>query len=519
MAPKGAVGMAAAPSIPPDTMCRGSVARIERQADHATCILANGSRTLISSFLAAHLSVGDELLFSLPSHPANAGTELLIVKNALTGTQRDLYQAAIGYVSQPKQDKRNQQFVSADVRGGGLGISNVFLPCSALREYFYRIPENHDAPAHHTLYETLRVPATASPAELRVAFKLRALELHTDGAPRANSIAVERAFNILASPELRACYDALLRDIDAPVLFPYGGFGSILVSGERSRDGLTFFAHRILGFLPQLRQRRFHAPLRRCEFYDDRALYQDLRRKLELWLDPAVLHRVWDAGWNQWKHLLGAKMEVSGTFVQSGKYRRRHGEWELIEWETAVPSRLHVNLPADLEDQLLTAQRTYQRFGQYSAALDRIRLRTEYQAVEKADLRKMCADLGIPGDFDIAQISWRPDYDPFFYRQLERRSRRLYLFRNEYVFELDKIVVVETPQLGHATYIFAKPRNMENFLTMYTRSTKDDIRHNRDNIAERLRFLGRIVHGVNPRVWLTDLRRRAGEKVDYAMLA
>jgi hypothetical protein len=511
--------MAAAPSIPPATTCRGSVARIERQANHAACILANGSRTLVSSFLAAHLSVGDELLFPLPVNQSNAGTELLITKNALTGTQRDVYQAAIGYVSQPKQDKRNQQFVSAEVRGGGLGISNIFLPCATLREYFYRIPEAHEGPAHHTLYETLRVPATASPAELRVAYKLRALELQTDGAPPGNSIAVERAFNILAQPELRACYDALLRDIDAPVVFPYGGFGSILISGERSRDGITFFAHRILGFLPKLRQRRFHAPLRRCEFYDDRALYQDLRRKVELWLDPAVLHRVWDAGWNQWKHLLGTKMEVSGTFVGSGKYRRRHAEWELIEWETAVPSRLHIKLPADVEDQLLTAQRTYQRFGRHSATLDRIRLRIEYQAVEKADLQKMCAGLHIPSDFDIAQISWRPDYDPFFYRQLERRARRLYLFRNEYIFELDKIVVVETPQLGHATYIFSKPRNMENFLTMYTRSTKDDIRHNRDNIAERLRFQGRIVHGINPRAWLTELRRRAGEKVEYSTLA
>jgi hypothetical protein len=72
-----------------------------------------------------------------------------------------------------------------------------------------------------------------------------------------------------------------------------------LVAGQRSRDGQTFFAHRILSFLPECRQRRFRAPMRQCDFYDDHALYRDVRRRLELWIDPAVLHMMWDATWNQ----------------------------------------------------------------------------------------------------------------------------------------------------------------------------------------------------------------------------
>ena len=91
----------------------------------------------------------------------------------------------------------------------------------------------------------------------------------------------------------------------------------------------------------------------------------------------------------------------------------------------------------------------------------------------------MCSELHVPGDFDVAQISWRPDYDPFFYRQLSRRARRIYLFRDEYIFDVEKAVVVETPQLGHATYVFAKPRSMDTFLALYTKITKDDIRRNR----------------------------------------
>ena len=128
----------------------------------------------------------------------------------------------------------------------------------------------------------------------------------------------------------------------------------------------------------------------------------------------------------------------------------------------------------------------------------------------------MCSGLGIPGDFDIAQISWRPDYDSFFYRQLSRRTRRIYLFRGEYIFDLEKAVVIETPQLGHATYVFAKPRSMKGFLALYTRVTKEDIRRNRDNVGEQMGFLGRIIHGTNPRAWLKEMRQRLGEKIDFA---
>jgi hypothetical protein len=134
---------------------------------------------------------------------------------------------------------------------------------------------------------------------------------------------------------------------------------------------------------------------------------------------------------------------------------------------------------------------------------------------EKAELQRMCGELRIPSDFDIAQLSWRPDYDPFFYDQL-RRARRIYLFRGEYIFDLEQTVVVETSQLGHATYVFAKPRSMDSFLALYTKITKEDIRRNWDNASERLGYLGRIIHGTNPSAWLKEMRQRLGEKVDLA---
>ncbi len=347
--------MALAPSSPSIPVCRERVVRIERGSDPAACMFANQTKLLLSRSLVPYVALGDEIAFPIPA-PDAAGPEILITKNAASGTSRYIYQAPIGYVSQPKPDKRHQHFVSAEVHRGSLGINTIFLPCEVLREYFYRLPHTTERVDHPTLYEVLRIPASASPSELRVAFKLRDLELRTAGVRHRERVALERAFNIVGQPELRACYDALLADPEAPAIFPYGGFGSLLVAGEPSRDGQTFFARRILAFSPDLRRRRFHVPLRRCDFYDDRALCRDARRKLEFWLDPAVLHTLWDRTWNQWKHLLGTKIEVEGTFVQSGKYRKRREEWELVTWETALPSRLEVKLPPDFQQQLEICQ-------------------------------------------------------------------------------------------------------------------------------------------------------------------
>jgi len=46
---------------------------------------------------------------------------------------------------------------------------------------------------------------------------------------------------------------------------------------------------------------------------------------------------------------------------------------------------------------------------------------------------------------------------------------------------------------------------------------RQDIRNNRNNIAESLGFQGRIVHGKNKSEWLRDLLLRTGEPADPGM--
>ena len=498
----------------PQSIRHGVVLEAKRESDRTICHLRDCGSLLLSSFLGAHIRPGDEIAFPLGIDSPGAGTEIWIRKASSSYGNGDLYQAHISYAAQPKVDKRGILFVRADVSTGHLGFSSIHLPCDAVRDYFYVATRGVPWERQRGLYDVLKTSPTSSSAELRLAFKLRQLELRAACAPKNDRGTVERAFNILANPELRGCYDLLLKDPLAPALFPYGGFGSILVAGNRSRDGQTFFATQILSFAPERRERRFRAPLRTFYFHNDRAIYRDVRRKLEVMLDQSAMPIAWDATWNQWKHLMGAKVELRGTFVQMGKYRHRRGEWHLIKWETALPSRIAVKLPADMADQIETARKNYHRFGKFSDALAQIRARIEREPMEREQLRSLCWSLGIPGDFDIAQINWQPDYDTFFYRELCKRARQLYLFGSEYILELEHCVVVETPQLGHATYLFSKLRTMEEFLAGYITSTKEDIRQNRRNIAEKLRFLGRIAHGTNPRTWLEQLRSRLAESMN-----
>ena len=499
----------------PPNVCQRLVLRTNPKGTKTECVFADGTAILVSNLLASLIHVRDELGFPLELDTVDASTQIYI-RNTNPGERRsDIFQAEIGYVTQPRKDRRDNLFVAAEVRGSCLGISAINLPCDALRDYFYVGNRHRSWDRQPSLYELLRVNPSVSPAELRIAFKLRSLELRTAPAGTEHLHALERAFNTLAQPELRACYEALRSDPATPVVFPYGGFGSLLVDGNLSKDGKAFYASRILSFRPEQNFKQLQAPVRKITFYGDHAIFRDSRHRIEVHFDQASLPMSWDSSWNQWKHLLGAKVGVNAPFIQSGKYQHRAGTWHFVKWETALPSRLEVALPSNIADQVAEARTTHHRFGEFAEDLDRIRARLDSVPIERGELQKLCSRLGLPGDFDVALITWKPDYDAFFYKQLCRRARCVYLFRSEYVFDLERAAVVETPQLGHATYLFSKPASMSEFLAVYSKVAREDILRNRSNVAERLGFLGRLIHGLRPGAWLKELKARVGEPLDY----
>ncbi|MGA9883473.1 MAG: hypothetical protein WBQ34_07130 [Candidatus Acidiferrales bacterium] len=483
------------------------------------CLFTDGTSILLPNILRGSVRAGDEMLSRLELGTADARTELYIRNTNPKYKRPDILHAEIGHATQPRKDKRGHLFVAADVSSHALGISAIHIRCETLRDYFYVGDRHRPFDRQKTFYQLLRVSSGASPGETRLAFKLRTLELRAAHAPVGDVRAVERAFNILANQELRVCYDALLIDSTSPALFPYNGFGSLLVAGECSRDGTIFQASHILAFFPSQNIRRMQIPLRKCMFYNDRALYRDARRKCEIMFDQAALPLSWDSTWNQWKHLVGAEIDVEAAFIQSGQYQRRGEARRLVAWDTALPSRIEINLPANVTEQVNEGRETHHRLGQFTEALDGIRTRTNSAPMERADLQKLCAGLGIPADFDVRLITWKPDYDSFYYRQLCKRARRLYLFRSEYIFELAETVVVETPQLGHATYLFSNPVSMTDFLALYAMVTREEILHNRNNVAEKLGFSGRIIHGLKAAAWMRQLRLRLGAAVESAEIS
>lgn len=487
------------------------VSRTVPNGPGTACVFVDGTCIVVSNLFAAFVRPQDELAFPLDVQNDGSSTQICVHPN-VSGQRSDILQSEIGHVSRPSEDRKGNVFIKAEVLRSALGISAIYIPCQAVRDYFFVANRHRNWNQQKSLYEFMQVDPKAAPAELRIAFRLRNLELRAANAHVAELRALERSFNVLANPELRASYDMLRNDPEWAVSFPYGGLGSLIASGRLTRDGRAFYARRILSFRPRFRLGKLQIPARKLRFYEHHAVYWNPRQRVEILFDRASLPLSWDANWNQWRHLLGARIRVTAVFVQTGGYQRQEGAWIAATKEVAVPSRIDVSLPSDLPDGIAKARKIHQQMGRYASALKGLRERLESEPIEVGELREICCGLGMESDFDVASITWKPDYDAFFYNELRERARFLYLFRAEYIFQLERVVVVETPQSGHATYLFTRPTSMAEFLTTYRKVTREDILQNQANTAERLGFIGRLIHGDRLDVWLEELKMHLGEQ-------
>jgi hypothetical protein len=473
------------------------------------CRFADGSTVNLPAFLGRFIRRAYALRFLLE------GSDGVLIERPIPRLQlRYLLYAAIGYVAQPTKSEKGAGFlVRAQLGKCSDSLKSLVLSGDAIRNYFYQMDREHESA---TLYERLGASQSATPADLRMAWRVRQLELGAHAANAAERAQIERAFNILAHPNLRQCYDSLRRDEDAPPLFPYAGFGSILVEGQLSADSGAFFAHRILAYRPEMTSRRVSLLLRRCEVFADRIVCRDTRRKVEVWLDASVLPGLnWDLTWSHWKHWLQSRIEVNATFVRTGKYRLQKGEWILLTWYAALPSRLRVTMPDGIADDVHRARAIHALLGEHANVVERIRSEVQKQPVEHVQIQDWFDRLGASTYLKPQYVNWHPDYDPYYFEQLRQRSRTWFLFGSEYLFVWPNVLISEVPQLGHATYAFAKPSDIETFMRDYSRATREDIRRNRNNVATQLGFIGRVVRGRKKKRWLTDVLRLAGEKTDY----
>jgi hypothetical protein len=420
--------------------------------------------------------------------------------------------ARIGPVTQPKFNAQlDTWFVRASVEGA-TDLNTLFLSGESVARYFYGVGRD---PAGGNLYAMLGVPVGTESAGLRLAWRLRSIssEIAEDATQRGRA---ERAFNILAHPELCPKYDAYLADPDSMLQFPYGGCGEILVAGNVSKDERTFFADAILAFKPELQTKKMKVLLRQCEFLPDRIALLDPRRKLEIWLDAGLLDGLtWDQTWNRWKHWLRTRFDVNATFVKSSKYRLVRGEWVVKNWWTALPSRTSVAVPASVHEDVARAQAIHELLGQHAEVLQKLREQIARQPVEASAVQDWLDRLGASPQLRPEYTTWQPDYEDYFFGQLRKRASTWFLFRDEYLFILRSAVVSEVPSAGHATYVFATPRDQEGFLRLYGTTTRNHIRHNRLNISAELGFIGRVVRGRKGKRWLADVLKLAGEHANW----
>lgn len=467
-------------------------------AETLVCTFEGGKSWEPPQILRKFLRTGD-LVFGAPG----ASTIRIHRTNGQRRTSQFLY-TPIERCGHPKRSSDGGFLIPTLHSTSG---TKLFLVAEAVKAYFYALE------SESMLYDLLHVNRDVSAADLRTAWRLRLLELTCGNGAFAERTRVERAFNILADVELRRCYDAMLADEDAPPLFPYGGTGSILVEGKLTADETAVFADRILAYRPDVEIRRLSLPLRNCEFLDEHVICRDARKKVEVRLDRAILMGVpWDLTWNQSKLWLKSRLQIEATFVRTS--RPHPGALGVQTWLTALPSRTHVRLPTNLGEDLAQANSIHALVGLHADMLQRIRGIIEKAPVEHTQVQEWYDDLGASTRLLPHHASWKPSYEPLYFEELRTRSLTWYLLRDEYLFVLPHALVSEIPQLGHATYLFAKPASFKDFAERYTKASREDIRCNRANVASELGFIGRVVRGTNRQHWLESLLRLSGSVSD-----
>lgn len=163
----------------------------------------------------------------------------------------------------------------------------------------------------------------------------------------------------------------------------------------------------------------------------------------------------------------------------------------------------HVRIVARKFEQ---AHAFWERFSPHADRIALLRSRIEREPVEEREAHAWCVEQGLSASIDVRLVSWHPDYHEVFYRELASRARQIYLFRNEYVFVLEGMVITEIPQFGHAAYFFRPPGTSSQFLRAYTQTTRHRIRCDPSGSRKTLGYQGRLPHLHDTAAWLEKLQ-------------
>jgi hypothetical protein len=112
----------------PSPTCRIRAVRAEGQT--ARCTTDSGD-IVVPRVPASFLRPGDDINLSAGGSPI---PEYLATQNSPHRKARHLYFGRIGYVAQPKPDRRGELFVRAEVLDSRLGVASLHIPRSFLKK-------------------------------------------------------------------------------------------------------------------------------------------------------------------------------------------------------------------------------------------------------------------------------------------------------------------------------------------------------------------------------------------------
>ncbi len=418
----------------------------------------------------------------------------------------DLAQIPTRAASRPKQNRNGRGFVLLDASDAQHGVKKVLVMTGQIWDYFFAPDRSISWAEQPSWFELLGVRETSTPAELRLAYRVRALELKAGSSQTAGLTQTQlaRGLQILIDPELRRDYLALQNDTNHLVSFPPWTMGCLLASGEKRGD--LFVVQDLLRFVPHTEARSVRIALRRFQFEGPFAVYRDARKKMLIRFDNAVLPLHWTEDWNTWAHLTLGSTNVKATFWQQTRFRRTESGFQATTWSQPFASTLAIPDSALLHGRFEASRAFWNHFHPHAEVVALLRARIEQEPLEAGEAAQWCLSRGVCGPVDARLINWEPDYEESYYRQLAAHAKAIYLFRNEYLFLFENTIVSEIPQSGHASYIFHPPDSLAAFLWQYARTTRHAIRSERA-AKKTLGYCGRIAHLKETAAWIAKIER------------
>jgi hypothetical protein len=467
------------------------------------CELRDGRVIAFGPGWRGQISVTDRLYVAEDVSVADRWTPLYLER----GGCLDLVQIPTTAAAPPKRDRHGHGFVMLDATAAHHGISRVLVTAAQIRDYFFAPDRSAQWADQSSWFEVLGVRKNSTPAEIRLAHRVRLLELNTKASEsnRSSQAQLARGLQILLDPDLRRDYLLLLEDPDASVAFPPWTTGILRAIGQKK--GELFLVKELVSFFSRTEQRSVRLALRRFRFEGPAAVYRDARKRMLIHFDSSLLPMQWTDEWNTWAHLALGSVTVKAMFWQQTRFRRSESGFQPRIWSQPFQSTLAVQNSSSVALRFEAARAFWEHFHPHADIVALLRARLEQEAIEAQQAADWCHAHGVRPPVEARWVNWKPDYEEAFYRELAARARAVYLFRNEYLFVFDQTVVSEIPQAGHASYIFHPNTSLDAFLRSYAQTTRHAIRTEPKNARTTLGYAGRIPHLKDLSVWIEKIAR------------